>query len=124
MKLKKNDVFLIGGLLIVALGFFLGSLLLKNNTKEPEAVVIINGEEYNRYPLSEDLVVEIPGKIGNNTLTIQDGVARMSAAVCPDKICMNHGSIRYNKEQIVCAPGGIVVIIENGETSELDAIVQ
>ncbi len=124
MKIRKNDLFLIGGLLFVALCFLIGMLLLQENTKEPEAVVLIDGEEYKRYPLSENCVVEIPGKLGNNTLTIQDGVAYMSEAVCPDKICMNHGKIRYNKQQIVCAPGGIVVIIENGETSELDAIVQ
>lgn len=124
MKKKKNDMLLIGALLVAALGFFLGGLLLKGSTKEPEAVVLIQGEEYARYPLSEDAEAVLPGKLGSNILTIKDGEAYMSVAVCPDKICMNHGKIRYNKQQIVCAPGGIVVIIENGEASELDATVQ
>ena len=124
MKIKKGDIVLIAALLLVAGGFFLGNFLLKQGTKEPEAVVMVNGDVYAKYPLSENLTVEIPGKIGTNTLIIQDGEAYMAAAACPDKICMKHGKIRYNKQQIVCAPGGIVVIIENGETSELDAIVQ
>lgn len=123
MKLKKNDILLIGVLLAIALCFLLGNYLMKLGTKEPEAVVLINGEEYARYPLSEDKVVEIPGKLGNNTLTIENGEAHMSGAVCPDKVCMGFGKIHYNTERIICIPGGIVVIIENGETSELDDVV-
>ena len=72
----------------------------------------------------EDCSVEIPGLLGSNVLTISEGTAYMSEAVCPDKICMNFGKIRYNTEMIVCRPGGIVVIIENGENSELDVTGQ
>lgn len=122
MKLKKNDIWLIGGLLLLALLFLVGSYLMQRNTTKPEAVVLINGEEYARYPLTEDAVVALPGKLGNNTLTIENGEAYMSAAVCPDKVCMGFGKIHYNTERIICIPGGIVVIIENGETSELDGM--
>ena len=30
----------------------------------------------------------------------------------------------HNTEMIVCRPGGIVVVIENGDSSELDAVGQ
>lgn len=122
--MKRNDLILIGTLLGIAVVLFLAMFFVKQNTVNGEAVVLIEGEEYGRYPLSEDLVVEIPGLLGNNVLTIQDGKAFMSSAVCPDKICMDFGEIHYNTEMIVCRPGSIVVIIENGDVSELDAVGQ
>lgn len=120
--MKRNDKILIGTLLGIAVVLFLAMFFIKQNTVNGEAVVLIDGEEYARYPLSKDCVVEIPGHLGNNVLTIENGTARMSAAVCPDKICMDFGEIRYNTEMIVCRPGSIVVLIENGDDSELDAV--
>jgi len=124
MKKRKNDIILIVALFAVSLCFLFGLFLMKQGTKEPEAVIRVNGIVYGRYPLAKDREIPIPGNIGTNVLTIKDGTAYMSSAVCPDKICRNiHGKIRYQGEQIVCIPGGIVVMIENGEVSELDAIV-
>lgn len=122
--MKRNDLILTGTLLGVALVLFLVLFIVKQNTVQGEAVVLIEGEEYGRYPLSEAGDIEIPGLLGNNVLTIRDGKAYMSAAVCPDKICMGFGEIHYNTEMIVCRPGSIVVIIENGDASELDAVGQ
>lgn len=122
--MKRNDLILIGTLLGIVVVLFLAMFFLKRNTVNGEAVVLIEGEEYGRFPLSKDRVIELPGLLGNNVLTIQDGKARMSAAVCPDKICMDFGEIQYNTEMIVCRPGSIVIIIENGDASELDAVGQ
>ncbi len=122
--MKRNDLILIGALLGIVVVLFLAMFFIQRNTVNGEAVVLIEGEEYGRYPLGKDKVVEIPGLLGNNILTIQEGKAFMSTAVCPDKICMDFGEIHYNTEMIVCRPGGIVVIIENGDTSELDAVGQ
>ncbi len=120
--MKKNDVKLITVLLGAAVLLLLATFFLKKNTVNGEAVILIQGVEYGRYPLSEDCKVQIPGLLGENTLTISDGMAFMSEAVCPDKICMEFGKIHYNTEMIVCRPGGIVIMIENGEASELDAV--
>lgn len=122
--MKRNDFILIGTLLVVVVLLFLGMFLLKKNTINGEAVVLIEGEEYGRYPLDDEREIELPGLLGNNVLTIRDGKAFMSSAVCPDKICMGFGEIHYNTEMIVCRPGSIVVIIENGDVSELDAVGQ
>ena len=120
--MKRNDLILIGTLLGIAVVLFLAMFFVKQNTVNGEAVILIEGKEYGRYPLSKDTVIEIPGLLGNNVLTIQDGEAFMSSAVCPDKICMEFGKIHYNTEMIVCRPGSIVVIIENGDVSETDAV--
>ena len=122
--MKKSDIILIGTLLGIVAVLFLAMFFIKRNTVNGEAVVLIGGEEYARYPLSKDRTIEIPGLLGNNVLIIEDGNAYMSSAVCPDKVCMGFGKIHYNTEMIVCLPGSIVVIIENGDASELDAVGQ
>ena len=120
--MKRKDLMFIGALLGIAGLLFLAMFFVKRNTVNGEAVVLIDGQEYGRYALSEDQVVAIPGRLGENILTISEGSAKMSAAVCPDKICMDFGEIHYNTEMIVCRPGSIVVIIENGDASGLDAV--
>ncbi len=122
--MRKNDKILIGILLGITLILFFGLYFAKQNTVNGEAVVLIEGKEFGRYSLAEDRVVEIPGLCGVNVLTIENGEAWMSEAVCPDKVCIGFGKIHYNTEMIVCRPGGIVVVIENGDSSELDAIGQ
>lgn len=122
--MKKNDRILIAALFGAAFVLLLAMFFVKRNTVNGEAVILIEGKEYARYPLSEDRVTVLPGLLGENVLTIQDGYAWMSEAVCPDEICMDFGKIHYNTEMIVCRPGSIVVIIENGEDSRLDAVGQ
>lgn len=122
--MRKNDKILIVVLFGITLVLFLGLYFVRQNTMNGEAVVLIEGKEVGRYSLAEDRVVEISGLCGVNVLTIENGEAWMSEAVCPDKVCMDFGKIHYNTEMIVCRPGGIVVVIENGDTSELDAVGQ
>ena len=122
--MKKNDKVLIGILLGITLILFFLLYFMKQNTVNGEAVVLLEGKEYGRYSLAKDRIVEISGLCGVNVLTIENGEAWMSEAVCRDKVCMDFGKIHYNTEMIVCRPGGIVVVIENGDSSELDAVGQ
>ena len=122
--MKKNDKILIGVLLGITLILFFWLYFMKKNTVNGEAVVLIEGKEFGRFSLAEEQIVKLPGLCGINVLTISNGEAWMSEAVCPDKVCMDFGKIHYNTEMIVCRPGGIVVLIENGDSSDLDAIGQ
>ena len=120
--MKKNDKILIGVLLAVTVVLFLGMFLARQNTVNGEAVVLIHGVEYGRYPLTEDAEITLPGSLGNNILTIAEEEAWMSHAACPDQVCQGFGRIHYNTEMIICLPGEIVVLIENGEDSDMDAV--
>ena len=121
--MKKNDLFLIGGLLLISLVLGIGlSLYKKNATEEaPAAVVTIDGIEYGTYPLDEDRVERIDIGDGEyNILEIKDGEAFMSEASCPDQICVLYSHIRYTGESIVCLPHKVLVEIINGEVNDLD----
>lgn len=120
--MKKNDIILIAVIVVLALAAFGGiSLYSANSTREAEAVVILDGEEQGRYPLSQDTTVKIDLADGSyNILEIKDGKADIIEATCPDKICVEHRPVSKRGESLVCLPNQVVVEIENGEETEVD----
>lgn len=122
-QMKKNDMILAAALIVLAGAAFGGiALYSRLATKEPEAVVSLDGEEQGRYPLAENTVVEIRQEDGSyNILRIQDGQAEITEASCPDKVCVRHRPVSRQGESLVCLPNKMVVEIENGEASGIDA---
>lgn len=119
----KNDVIL--AVIVIAVAA-IGLLLLNIfRTEGAFAVVKIDGEETERYPLSvnTEVVIETEND-GKNTLVIEDGKAFIKDASCPDKICEGHNKISFKGETIVCLPHKLVIeIIADDYENELDAVV-
>ena len=124
--MKKNDVILIGVILVLALVSFGGIYLYSApNTGNGEAVVYLDGAEQGRYRLDQELSLEIPAGQGNyNVLEIKDGKADITEASCPDKICVNHRPVKNPGERLVCLPNRVVVEIEKDKEPGLDAAVR
>lgn len=121
--MKKNDIILIVALAALALAAFGGVTLYAGlSTREPEAVVLEHGEEKGRYPLSQDITLEIRQEGGAyNILQIKDGKADMIEASCPDNVCVNHRPVDGQGESLVCLPNQVVVEIQNAGEPEVDA---
>ncbi len=83
-------------------------------------VVRVNGEVAARYPLEQNGVYELNG--GTNTLTVEDGLAWISEADCPDHICMRMGKIHLSGQVITCLPNLLTVTVEGGEDLGVDII--
>ncbi len=108
-KKIRNDVLLIGFILIIALSVF---LILRLNSETGETVKIsVNGKEKYSFSLSENTKQIIETEWGKNTVEIKDGSAMVISADCPDKICENHREISMVGETIVCLPHKLVVEI-------------
>ena len=126
--MKKNDIKLIIGIIIVALAIIICRQLTRSHGAQ--AVVYIDGKESARYSLDTDHIYEIKGVNGGyNTLVIEDGKAHLSDADCPDQLCVGMGTIQYDGETIVCLPHKVVIEIESDEKDEIsgdaiDAIAQ
>jgi len=122
-KTKKNDILLIGAILILALAAYVGASFFQSaNTHNPEAVVLIDGKEYGSFSLDSDIVERIELPDGSyNVLEIKDGKADVTEASCPDGICVNHRAVSKQNQSITCLPNKLVVEIRNGEESEVDA---
>lgn len=120
-KYKKNDIILIFLILILSFAAFIGYKLIYKDVGTV-VTITIDGNEFGRFSLNKEAVIEIPNSYGLSVLEIKDGYADMLSADCPDKICVNHMKIHYNKETIVCLPGKIIAEITGGEDSGLDGI--
>lgn len=123
-KTKKNDILLIGAILVLALTAYVGtSIFQSENTHDAEAVVLVDGEEYGRFSLNTDVVERIELADGSyNVLVIEDGKADVAEASCPDGICVNHRAVSRQNQSITCLPNKLVVEIQNGEVSDVDVI--
>ena len=125
LKIRKTDLYLIAGLLLVAVTLFVGIRLYgKMTTTEAVAVVTVDGKEYGRYPLEKNHTETIHLSDGSyNTFEVRDGYVSMTDASCPDQICVNHSRISKKNETIVCLPDKVVITVENGEEAEIDVLV-
>ena len=58
------------------------------------------------------------GRSDGNTCRIEDGEVFMSAADCPDQICVNSAHINAHGGSIVCLPNKVILKIVSGESQE------
>lgn len=109
----RYDVILIAVCLLVSLALWAVVTL----TKKPGeyAVVEVGGEEYARYPLSEDREVVIETENGKNVLVIKDGYADITDATCPDGLCERQRRINNTGETLVCLPNKVTVTVVGGD---------
>lgn len=123
-KKRKGDMILIVVILALAAAAYFGiKFYQRMSTKEPVAVVTVDGDEYGRFPLDQDVKerIELPDG-AYNILMVKDGAADITDASCPDGICVNHRAISRQSETIVCLPNKVVVEIQNGEESDVDSM--
>lgn len=118
-RFKKNDVILILVVGIIAtVIFFICEFI---GRKSAGSVTIkVDGQIEGVYHLSEDQRIEING--GTNILVIENGIADMIDADCPDKLCVKQKAISKNNENIICLPNKVVVEVDSSEESEFDSM--
>ena len=124
LKFKRYDLFIPAAAFITAalILFFSGMDIIAGNSGST-VVVTVAGEEYGRFPLSEDRDLIIPGDKGmDNHLVISKGEADIVDSRCPDKICVHQRKIRRKGETIVCLPNKVVIEITGDEESDIDAV--
>ena len=122
--MKKNDrVFLVTVLilLLVVMAIF----YLTRGNGGARVKVTVDGALYGTYSLNEnqEIPIETDGVI-TNILIIKDGMADMTEADCPDKLCVHQRAISKTGETIVCLPNKVVVEVLGSEESELDSVAK
>ena len=115
MDKKKllHDLILIAVCLFVSLALW--AVVALSKEKGELVVVTVNGEEYARYPLSEDREEIIVSENGKNVLVIKDGYADMTDATCPDGLCVRQHRINESGECLVCLPNKVTVTVVGGD---------
>lgn len=88
--MKRRDVWVMGIIMLLALGGALLSFALRGSGNEVR--VYLDGELYATLPLDEDqeFIVEQPGGTVN-IIEIAGGGVRMKHSTCPNQICVDCG---------------------------------
>ena len=117
--MKKNDVVLGGGILVIALVLFLVMHLTRNEAGN-QIQITVDGEVYGTYSLEKNQVIEVKENDFYNRIRIQDGAAYMEEADCPDGYCEEQGKISGRTQTIVCLPHKLVVEVLDADGLEND----
>lgn len=70
--------------------------------------------------LKKDDEFKIENSNGYNIIRIKNGKISVAESDCKNQICVNHGAIDNNLLPIVCVPNGLVIIVENDNSSNAD----
>jgi len=124
--IKRNDLLLVLGLvLVIAVGFVIKSLYF-NGSSSDYVEIRVDGEVVAEYPLNEvreEVFVAEDG--GYNKVVIKDGTVCVSEADCPDKNCVHKGAVSEVNETIICLPHKLVVkLCGSGEDSAPDIVAE
>ena len=114
----RYDLILIGALLVVSVGMLLVTTLTRRDGSYVE--VEKNGEILATYRLSQSGEYSLNG--GTNVLVIEDGMAYLKEANCPDKTCVRAGKIRYVGQSIVCLPNESAITVKGNSSDGVDIV--
>ena len=118
--IKKRDIIL--ALMMILLGIAGYGVIRLGQKKGSQVVIYVDQKEIGRYDLDTDTTKEIQTAKGTNTLVIENGMAYVTDADCPDQVCIRMGKISKTGENIVCLPHKLVIQVEGdvGQESEYD----
>lgn len=117
----RNDLLLIGGILLTALILFVGIRLF--SSRGVWAVVERDGHELTRLPLNSEAEYTVSDEYGTNVIRTGNGRVWMEEADCPDRLCVRQGPVSSSAGRIVCLPHRIVIRII-GTDEAPDAILE
>ena len=106
--MKKKDLILGAGIIVIALAMLLGMQLTRGEEGN-QIRVMLDGKIYGTYSLSKDQTIEVKDGDFYNRIRIEDGKAYMEEANCPDGYCEEQGKISGHTQTIVCLPHKLVV---------------
>ncbi len=110
-------------LLLAAVALSVAALLFRDTGLPSPAVRVTRDgvllEEIDLSQLDQPRTLTLEDERGSNTLQVERGRVRVSAADCPDQVCVNQGWISDGAVPIVCLPHRLMVEIVGGG-GELD----
>jgi hypothetical protein len=122
--MKKNDIKIIGAVLVIALLFFLFNKykVSKLDTDNLYIVINVDGTVYEKVSFDEEKEIEVKTDFGTNIVKVHDHGVEMTHANCPDQICVKTGFVTESDIPIVCLPNRVYVEIVDDTEDEIDAI--
>ena len=121
--MKKKDILLICGVLLLALVAFFASRLFAQKSNAAQVTVYVGGAVYAQVSANDYQTITVDqgnGKV--NVIVIDSSGVRMESSTCKNQICVHHGTIDPNNADellldhwIVCLPNGVSVEVTDAE---------
>ena len=121
--MKKKDILLICGVLLLALAAFFATRLFAQENDTAKVTVYVGGAVYAQVSASDYQTITVDqggGKV--NVIVIDSRGVRMESSTCKNQICVHHGAIDPNNADellldhwIVCLPNGVSVEVTGAE---------
>ncbi|NLI53497.1 MAG: NusG domain II-containing protein [Clostridiales bacterium] len=115
--MKKQDWFIVGGALLLALIVFFAARLITPNPSGATVTVYVQGEVYAKVGADDYQTITIDqgdGKV--NVVVIDESGVRMESSSCKNQICVHHGVIDPHDTDellldnwIICLPNGVAI---------------
>lgn len=110
--ISKKDIILITAIIIFALFFYF--IYSNMFTSSGNVEIMYNGKTVETHQLTENTVFSV-NYAPNVKIEIKDGKVKVISSDCPDKVCVNTGTISKAGQTIVCLPNKLTVrIIPDG----------
>lgn len=120
IKKYKNDIILIGTLLLIAIIALVIFMIFKEDGKY--VLVVVDEKEVASYKLDQNMEVKLSySENSYNILVIEDGYAYIKDASCKDHICVKHNKIHFSGESIICLPNKTIIKIVSKQ-NEIDVV--
>ena len=121
-RLRSVDQILIAALLIVGV-IFAAKVVFTPSPSSSEAGDTVRVYRENHliaeYPLDQDRIFAVEGRLGVVKVEIKNKRARIVSANCRNQICVRMGWIDRPKDQFIyCAPNRILVLIESSRKEQ------
>jgi hypothetical protein len=120
---KKKDILLICGVLLLALVAFFVSRLFAQKSDAAKVTVYVGGAVYAQVSADDYQTITVDqgdGKV--NVIVIDRSGVRMESSTCKNQICVHHGTIDPNNADellldhwIVCLPNSVSVEVTGAE---------
>ena len=121
--MKKKDILLICGVLLLALVAFFASRLFAQKTDAAQVTVYVGGAVYAQVSANDYQTITVDqgdGKV--NVIVIDESGVRMESSTCKNQICVRHGTIDPHQADellldhwIICLPNGVSVEVSSAE---------
>lgn len=123
--MKKKDIFLIVGVLIIIGAFFVINGVI-DKKKATSVEIYVDNKLYKKVNINDEQEFQIKDKDGYNLIKVHDHGVEMIEASCPDKVCVHTGFVDKPSKSIVCIPNkvSIKIVTNDKNNSKEDVISQ
>lgn len=120
-KKLRNDLILVGSLLLIALTALI-ILLTTRKTNGVLARIYVKNELIQTIDLSKagDSTFEIDGVNGKLIIETHDGAIRVYESNCPHQDCVNQGYVKDTNHPIICAYNQVYIVIEGDSAYDVE----